>query len=338
MYTSALAMPPRPPLPAVTPVALAALLGAAAMLATAHLAPVGGHAEGFFGAAWAAAAGLFALVVARSRRRGLRGPRPAWLLLVAATATAAFLVRRGDAALVHAVMVLPSSAPLLGPLDVSEALMGLLLVLPAAAVSTSGAVRGPRPGLLIPALAAIAWVGWVLHAAGPRVAPIGGDAFPRLSAAAALMWTATLVGPAALPLPPGRRRVASAWGAALVGAGLILVLGGTVESKAHLLRELPALGTLGRSLGLPYGAGTHVASGAQAVVCFLAAQAALLLATRAAVRSLPAARPTTPLVLAGVAWVAALWCTEATLLAVAGILGWASALLGVDDGPSESPE
>jgi len=338
VYTSALFVPAARPLPAATPVALAALLATAAMLSVAHVVPVGLHAEGWWGSAWVGAAAAFALASVRARRPGVRGRWPAMLLLAAAVATSAFLIRRADPAFVEAIHILPTSAAVLGPLDASEILMGLVLIGPAAAVSTRSSIRGPRPGLLIPALLALGWLGWVLFEAGPALPSPGALWVPGvLKWAVPLMWTAVLVGPGALPLSEGRGRAIAPWLAAVLGVLLLLVLGGTLAPTG---RPFPTgvvvLSTVGRAMGLPYGAGVQVAAGAQAVVLVLAAQAVLVLAVRAASRNLPAAGPRTPLLLAIVAWTAALWCTEAALLVASGVLGWATACVGVGDGLPET--
>lgn len=332
MYTSGLFMPSPRSLPAVTPTLLCALLATAAVLVSADQVP-SGTSDDQWAWTWVGVAVGFALAAARPRFRGAHGALPIVLRLAAVVVAAALLARRGDAALVHALIIFPSSASVVGRLDLSEVLFGALLILPALASSTRGVLRGPRPGLLVPVLVVLGWVGWIVVVAGPGVdAPdLSSAQFGWVASASVLAWTPVLLGPAALALPPGLARRASPWVAAVVGVGVVLVLAEALRPAATTSDGMPYFAIAGQALRLPYSAGLHVGSGAEGAVCFVAAQAILVLGARAAARNLAVVRPAAPVLLAVLAWMLALWWTEAALLVAAGTLGWATAIVGIGD-------
>jgi hypothetical protein len=322
-------------LPTPTPIALALVCAAAAMLAVAPATPIRLEGHAVWPLAWWAAALAFAGSGARSRLPGVRGPAAAWLRIAAVVAAAGYLVRRAAETMLVTVPMLPAHAPAIGRLDTSELLMGAVLLLPALASSTRGAVRGPRPGLLVPALVALGWLAWIILSAPVAVVPL-----PRLPpsvaagfGALALAWLGVLIAPPALSPPPGRPSRIVAVAAPLLGAALILILAGTLLPRAgRIAADLSPLATLGAHLHLPYGIGSHVAAGAEAFTLILTAQIVLSLGMRGACRSLPVLGDRAPILLAAAAWVGALWCTEAFLLLAASALGWSTAILSIGDG------
>ncbi len=337
MYTSIPTVPSRPPLPAATPPAFALLLATTAVVAVAESVPSKAAGEPVWPAAWLLAALAFALFGARGRLPAPSHSGAVALRLAAVGAAAALLVRRADLALLQAAPIFPGHERLLFGITSSELVMCGLLVAAAGATSSAESVRGPRPGILVPAVLVLGWIGWVVVAAPNRLLPAPAPAVPPRAVlpALALVWTAALLGPPALIRGPSRLHVFFSRAAPLMGAAAIVGMAGTLLRRVPRFETLGPLGSLGSDLGLPYGAGVYVAASAEVFLCLIAIWILLALGARGAARAGGVSHAVVWIV-AAAALAAALLATQSQLLLATGILGWATAGLGLGERPSEN--
>lgn len=328
-----------PAVSALTPPAVAALLGCAAVLATADRSREALDGYGSWPTLWLLA-GVAAGLAALRATLPVVGSRVAGTLWLPATAAgAALLARHGLGAATQAVPDFAESAPLMPGLNQGE---GALLALLAALTLPMGLfhrLRSPRPAVLLPALIALVLVAVPLVVGGLGSRPVTWTGAPgglALSNGLALAWLPALVSPAAMAFPPGR--AASRW------VGLALVSGAAVAGLGYGLAATGALRGDGAPALLSYDAarlgywGREIGAGLEAGVALVVASVVILLGVRIAARSFPRMRSGAIPLLALAAALLVAWVPYRLLCLFALGCGWLAVAVGSERDPTDRAE
>ena len=325
----------RPPsAPAFAPLALAAALGLAASLPLAPLTWSAAEPAGHLLLVWPAVGLLSLLASQRWRLPSVRGPLPGLAWLAAGAAGSAVLGRRATDALMVCAAELPISSPVALGFDLGDALLVLGLLVVTTPFALRGALRAPRPGLAILAVAAVVAVAVPVLGGGGRTPSLPqltdpGGAVALLPTAAALAWCGLLVGPGALALDPRRRLLHRLAPPALLavlagGSGLLLLQrfgGASLDGDA----------VLARAGSRAFGAyGDRIGAGLETVALLLLLSVLLVLSVRLASRSLPRLGGWALPLVALAAVVLQSRLAFDVLVPLAAISGWLALLLGGD--------
>jgi hypothetical protein len=340
-YPRSVAQPHPTPVPRAAPtlIALVVGLGASLPLLGRSLDPAGRSDAWLL--AWLATALLTGASAWRDRLPGVPGAWPGFAWLVAAVPAAALLGRHGIDSLSVAAAELPLSSGLPLGLDLGDALLLLALLVLTTPQALRAAIRGPRPGLALPALVAVGLLAALLGAAGWKTShqlpsTSTSDALALLPACAALAWTGALLGPAALALDPRQRLLHRALPtAALVAivaalpALLALQYGAALQRADGVL-----LSAVGRRAFGPYG--DRVGAGFETLICLAGLLVLLTLIARIAARRLAGLRGWILPALAVATTLAAATLSTGQLVVAAAVTGWFALLLGRGADPLES--